>query len=98
MYILNNGKLTRNKNIIIRYMMNNIIKKIEDFKERKKFDAIKKFKDSHDFVHRKEESDRILAKYPNRRAMFEMTMDPEYQKIHIHRDAGLAGQLNIETI
>ena len=39
-----------------------------------------------------------IAKYPNRRAMFEMTMDPEYQKIHIHRDAGLAGQLNIETI
>ena len=30
--------------------------------------------------------------------MFEMTMDPEYQKIHIHRDAGLKGQLNIETI
>ena len=39
-----------------------------------------------------------IAKYPNRKAMFEMTMDPEYQKIHIHRDAGLAGQLNIETI
>ena len=39
-----------------------------------------------------------IAKYPNRKAMFEMTMDPEYQKIHVHRDAGLAGQLNIETI
>ena len=39
-----------------------------------------------------------IAKYPNRKAMFEMTMDPEYQKIHIHRDAGLKGQLNIETI
>ena len=39
-----------------------------------------------------------LAKYPNRKAMFEMTMDPEYQKIHVHRDAGLEGQLNIETI
>ena len=39
-----------------------------------------------------------IAKYPSRKAMFEMTMDPEYQKIHIHRDAGLAGQLNIETI
>jgi len=25
-------------------------------------------------------------------------MDPEYQKIHVHRDAGLEGQLNIETI
>ena len=39
-----------------------------------------------------------IAKYPNRQAMFEMTMDPEYQKIHVHRDAGLEGQLNIETI
>ena len=39
-----------------------------------------------------------IAKYPNRKAMLEMTMDPEYQKIHVHRDAGLEGQLNIETI
>ena len=39
-----------------------------------------------------------IAKYPNRKAMFEMTMDPEYQKIHVHRDAGLEGQLNIEKI
>ena len=39
-----------------------------------------------------------IAKYPNRKAMFEMTMDPEYQKIHVHRVAGLEGQLNIETI
>ena len=39
-----------------------------------------------------------IAKYPNRKAMFEMAMDPEYQKIHVHRDAGLEGQLNIETI
>ena len=39
-----------------------------------------------------------IAKYPNRKAMFEMTMDPEYQKIHVHRDAGLEGQLNLETI
>ena len=39
-----------------------------------------------------------IAKYPNRQAMLEMTMDPEYQKIHVHRDAGLEGQLNIETI
>ena len=36
-----------------------------------------------------------IAKYPNRKAMFEMTMDPEYQKIHVHRNAGLEGQLNI---
>ena len=30
--------------------------------------------------------------------MMNMTLDPEYQKIHIHREAGLEGQLNIETI
>ena len=39
-----------------------------------------------------------IARYPNRKAMLEMTMDPDYQKIHVHRDAGLEGQLNIETI
>ena len=39
-----------------------------------------------------------IAKYPSRKAMLDMTMDPEYQKIHVHRDAGLEGQLNIETI
>ena len=39
-----------------------------------------------------------IAKYPSRKAMFEMTLDPDYQKIHVHRDAGLKGQLNIETI
>ena len=39
-----------------------------------------------------------IAKYPSRKAMFEMTMDPEYQKIHVHREAGLKRQLNIETI
>ena len=39
-----------------------------------------------------------IAMYPNRKAMLDMTMDPGYQKIHVHRDAGLEGQLNIETI
>tara|TARA_B100001113_G_scaffold110334_2_gene89510 strand:- start:6530 stop:6937 length:408 start_codon:yes stop_codon:yes gene_type:complete len=39
-----------------------------------------------------------IAKYPNRKAMMDMTMDPGYQKIHVHRDAGLEGQLNIETL
>ena len=39
-----------------------------------------------------------IANYPSRKAMMDMTMDPEYQKIHVHRDAGLEGQLNIETI
>ena len=39
-----------------------------------------------------------IAKYPDRNSLYKMIMDPEYQKIHIHRDAGLEGQLNIETI
>ena len=39
-----------------------------------------------------------ISKYPDRKSMYKMIMDPEYQKIHIHRDAGLEGQLNIETI
>lgn len=42
--------------------------------------------------------DRVaIAMYPNRHAMFEMMQSAEYQAIHHHRDAGLAGQLNIET-
>ncbi|MGD2007308.1 MAG: DUF1330 domain-containing protein [Cellvibrionales bacterium] len=39
-----------------------------------------------------------LAVYPSRQAMLEMIQLPEYQEIHVHRDAGLAGQLNIETV
>ena len=38
-----------------------------------------------------------LAKYPSRQAMVDMMMSEEYNAIHMHRDAGLAGQLNIET-
>jgi uncharacterized protein (DUF1330 family) len=38
-----------------------------------------------------------IAMYPNRQAMMDMTQSPEYQAIHHHRVAGLAGQLNIET-
>ena len=38
-----------------------------------------------------------IAMYPNRKAMMDMFSSPEYQAIHVHRDAGLAGQLNIET-
>ena len=42
--------------------------------------------------------DRVaIAMYPNRQAMIEMMLSAEYQAIHHHRDAGLAGQLNIET-
>ena len=38
-----------------------------------------------------------IAQYPSRAAMLEMMMLPEYQEIAVHRAAGLAGQLNIET-
>ena len=38
-----------------------------------------------------------IAMYPSRKAMMEMIQSREYQAIHHHRDAGLAGQLNIET-
>ena len=38
-----------------------------------------------------------IAQYPSRAAMLEMTQLPEYQEISLHRSAGLAGQLNIET-
>ena len=37
------------------------------------------------------------VEYPSRKAMMEMTMSPGYAEIAVHRDAGLAGQLNIET-
>jgi uncharacterized protein (DUF1330 family) len=38
-----------------------------------------------------------LAEYPSLAAIRAMVTDPEYQKIARHRDAGLAGQLNIKT-
>jgi uncharacterized protein (DUF1330 family) len=38
-----------------------------------------------------------IAMYPSRQAMLDMMMDPEMAKISVHRSAGLAGQLNIET-
>ena len=38
-----------------------------------------------------------IATYPSRQAMVEMIQSEKYQEIHVHRDAGLAGQLNIET-
>ncbi len=37
-----------------------------------------------------------IAMYPSRQAMMDMMQSKEYQAIHHHRDAGLAGQLNIE--
>ena len=37
-----------------------------------------------------------IARYPSRKAMFEMIMDPDYLESEKHRSAGLEGQLNIE--
>ena len=39
-----------------------------------------------------------IAMYPSRAALFEMSTSPEWQAIGVHRAAGLAGQLNIETV
>jgi len=39
-----------------------------------------------------------LAVYPSRDAMLQMTQLESYQAIAAHRTAGLAGQLNIETV
>ena len=39
-----------------------------------------------------------IAMYPSRSAMFEMIQLAEYAEISVHRSAGLAGQLNIETV
>lgn len=42
--------------------------------------------------------DVAIAMYPNRSAMMQMMQLPRMQEIGQHRAAGLAGQLNIETI
>ena len=39
-----------------------------------------------------------IAMYPSRHAMMQMMMSPTMQEIAQHRKAGLAGQLNIETV
>ena len=39
-----------------------------------------------------------IAVYPSRSAMMEMMQSPRMQEIAVHRAAGLAGQLNIETV
>ena len=39
-----------------------------------------------------------IAVYPSRAAMMEMMQTPRMQEIAVHRAAGLAGQLNIETV
>ncbi len=38
-----------------------------------------------------------LAVWPSRQAMFEVMQSPQMQEIGVHRSAGLAGQINIET-
>ena len=38
-----------------------------------------------------------LALYPTRKALFDMSTSRAWQEIAIHREAGLEGQLNIET-
>ncbi|GAB5449800.1 MAG: DUF1330 domain-containing protein [Halioglobus sp.] len=42
--------------------------------------------------------DVVIAMYPSRAAMLEMMQLPEMAEIGEHRAAGLAGQLNIETV
>lgn len=39
-----------------------------------------------------------IAMYPSRKAMMDMFQSPLMQEISVHRTAGLAGQLNIETV
>ena len=39
-----------------------------------------------------------IAQYPSRVELWEMSTSPEWQEIAVHRAAGLAGQLNIETV
>ena len=39
-----------------------------------------------------------IAMYPSRAAMMDMMRSPKMQEIGVHRAAGLAGQLNIESV
>lgn len=39
-----------------------------------------------------------IAMYPSRAELLQMSSSPEWQEISVHRAAGLAGQLNIETV
>ena len=39
-----------------------------------------------------------IAMYPSRAAMMDMMRSEEMQEISVHRTAGLAGQLNIESV
>ncbi len=39
-----------------------------------------------------------IAKYPNRGSLLAMSSSEEWRELAVHRTAGLAGQLNIETV
>jgi uncharacterized protein (DUF1330 family) len=39
-----------------------------------------------------------IARYPSRGHLWKMSTSPEWQAISVHREAGLKGQLNIETV
>lgn len=39
-----------------------------------------------------------IAVYPDRGALFKMSSSQEWQDLAIHREAGLAGQLNLESV
>ncbi|MEM9036671.1 MAG: DUF1330 domain-containing protein [Actinomycetota bacterium] len=39
-----------------------------------------------------------IARYPSRATLAEMSSSPEFAELSVHRTAGLAGQLNIETV
>lgn len=39
----------------------------------------------------------VIVKYPSRQALLDMTASDAFKALSIHREAGLAGQLNIET-
>ena len=39
-----------------------------------------------------------IAMYPSKQAMLDMMLSPGMHEIGVHRAAGLAGQLNIETV
>ncbi|PSW10842.1 DUF1330 domain-containing protein [Photobacterium rosenbergii] len=39
----------------------------------------------------------VIVKYPSRQALLDMTSSEEFKTLSIHREAGLEGQLNIET-
>ena len=39
-----------------------------------------------------------IAVYPDRNALFRMSSSKEWQDLAVHREAGLKGQLNIESV